>query len=229
MISKARKDDSDSQEALENLCRDYWRPVYAFVRSAGHSSTDAEDLTQDFFAHFLERRGFSQAAEHRGRFRSFLLRCVKNHLIDQNRARNAAKRGGNLPIHAIDGAEWEREWGDEVSLSSGQPEAVFDRHWATSLVANVLEEIHRDYVNLGKESLFLALSPAIHGSPDAGFYDAASEELGSTVNAVRLATSRLRSRYRKALFNEVAELIENPTDEEVKAEITYLYRALASG
>jgi DNA-directed RNA polymerase specialized sigma24 family protein len=44
--------------ALEQLCRTYWYPLYAFVRRQGHDLHDAEDLTREFFARFLAKEYF---------------------------------------------------------------------------------------------------------------------------------------------------------------------------
>jgi len=89
-------------EALEELCGAYWPPVYAFVRRQGHSPDDALDLTQGFFARFLERKQVKLADPDRGRFRSFLLSSLKNFLANDWARAQAEKRGGGQAIISID-------------------------------------------------------------------------------------------------------------------------------
>ena len=72
-----------AQQALENLCHAYWYPLYAYVRRRGHSPEEAQDLTQDFFARFLEKKYFKLADPARGRFRSFLLTALNHFLANE--------------------------------------------------------------------------------------------------------------------------------------------------
>ena len=65
----------EARGALEELCRDYWYPLYAFVRRKGHDPETAEDLVQGLFTDLLERGGFLEVQQERGRFRSFLMAC----------------------------------------------------------------------------------------------------------------------------------------------------------
>src|SRR5439155_15374657 len=82
-----------AQEALEKLCRIYWRPIYSFVRRQGIRPEEAEDITQGFFAQLLERRKFSAIRKEKGRLRSFLLGALKYFLPDEQRRAMAIKRG----------------------------------------------------------------------------------------------------------------------------------------
>src|SRR6266446_4955783 len=84
----------NAQEALEKLCRIYWYPLYAYVRRQGHSPEDAQDLTQAFFAHFLVKKSLRLADRQRGKFRTFLLTCLKHFLGHQWERARAVKRGG---------------------------------------------------------------------------------------------------------------------------------------
>src|SRR5258708_33484830 len=69
--------------ALEQLCRSYWFPLYAYVRRKGHSPEDAQDLTQEFFARLLEKKLLSRADRQRGRFRTFLLTALQNFIAHE--------------------------------------------------------------------------------------------------------------------------------------------------
>jgi DNA-directed RNA polymerase specialized sigma24 family protein len=51
----------EARAALEELYRLYCHPVYAFIRRHGHSRQDAQDLTQDFFVHLLDKGALGRA------------------------------------------------------------------------------------------------------------------------------------------------------------------------
>ena len=121
-------DTTGCREALSALCETYWYPVYAFVRRSGASAEDAEDLTQAYFARFLEKRFLDDVRPERGRFRSFLLVSVRNFLHNERDRERAQKRGGGqrpLPLHGEEGeVRYEREPVDAVT-----PEVLFERAW----------------------------------------------------------------------------------------------------
>ena len=71
VVLEAQGESPAAQEALEKLCRTYWRPIFAFLRRQGISPEEAEDITQGFFAELLERRSLECRAQ-RKRTTSFL-------------------------------------------------------------------------------------------------------------------------------------------------------------
>src|SRR5215468_1686667 len=82
--------------AISELCQIYWRPVYLFLRRQGIPRNDAQDLTQSFFAEFIEDRTYARADPMKGRFRSFLLGTLKHFLAHARDHDHAQKRGGRL-------------------------------------------------------------------------------------------------------------------------------------
>jgi RNA polymerase sigma factor (sigma-70 family) len=142
----------DSEAALSKLCESYWYPLYAYLRSRGHKAEDAQDLTQAFFAHLLEKRAFSQADPARGRFRSFLLASLKNFAVNQWERGSAQKRGGHVPPVSIDGAEGRflRE-----PLIEETPERIFDRTWALTLLDRAIARLRDDLARSGKETAYV--------------------------------------------------------------------------
>ena len=66
LVLSARANGTRADAALAELCAIYWYPVYGFVRRRGHDSESARDLTQGFFARFLERRDVRRAERGRG-------------------------------------------------------------------------------------------------------------------------------------------------------------------
>src|SRR5207244_3905155 len=126
-----------AQEALEKLCRIYWLPLYTYVRRNGHSPEEAEDLTQAFFANFLEKNAVGRARQEKGRFRSFLLTSLQNFLAHEWEKARAAKRGGGtfpLPWDELSAeGQYRLEATPELS-----PDKAFERRWAMTLFQQAL-------------------------------------------------------------------------------------------
>src|SRR5438270_3149844 len=99
-----------SQEALATLCRAYWFPLYAYLRREGKSPADAQDLTQSFLLHLLEKQTLSRVHRERGKFRSFLLASLQYFLADEHDKRQAQKRGGGTTLVPLDGNEAEERY-----------------------------------------------------------------------------------------------------------------------
>ncbi len=93
VVLTAQGESPAAQQALEKLCRTYWRPIYSFLRLQGVRPEEAEDLTQGFFALLLERRDLDNVRKEKGRLRSYLLVSLKHFLADERRRSMAAKRG----------------------------------------------------------------------------------------------------------------------------------------
>jgi len=93
VVLEAQGESPAAQEALEKLCRIYWRPIYTFVRGQGVTPAEAEDITQGFFAQLLERRSLDAVRKEKGRLRSYLLGALKYFLTDEQRRAMAIKRG----------------------------------------------------------------------------------------------------------------------------------------
>src|SRR5262245_60760374 len=165
-----------AQDALEKLCRVYWYPLYGFVRRQGRSPEDAQDLTQEFFSRFLEHETFKQADRDRGRFRTFLLACLKHFLIGEWRKANAAKRSAALTF-SLDQNEAEerylKEPGDNLS-----PDRIFEKRWAAALLEEVLRRLGEEYAAQGKQQLFDELKLTIWGSKTVPAYAELGAKLG---------------------------------------------------
>ncbi|MCG8652541.1 MAG: ECF-type sigma factor, partial [Pirellulales bacterium] len=146
VIAHAGEGASPAQQAaLEDLCQAYWQPVYAFVRRSGFGRHQAEDLTQDFFAELVDQRRLLRAADHqRGRFRTFLLAAVKNHMANHRRQAATLKRGGGVELFSIDTDDAERRYSVEPK-EGWTPEALFNRRWALTLLENVLDQLAQHY------------------------------------------------------------------------------------
>jgi DNA-directed RNA polymerase specialized sigma24 family protein len=149
VLAAGRENTIASAEALERLCRTYWYPLYAFLRLKGRSPEDAQDLTQDFFAHLLTKGFPSGATPDRGRFRSFLLVSLKHFIIDQHRRAAAAKHGGGQSAVSLDVSGAEERFSGELQHSA-TPEKLYERAWANTLLDGARARLRAEYAAAGQ-------------------------------------------------------------------------------
>ena len=217
----ANRDQSPAaREALENLCARYWPSIYTFLRRRGYSPHDAEDLTQGFLAQVLETGSMSRADPSMGRFRSFLLRMLKDYLVDEIRKREALKRGGSgrfadLPFH-----ETEEQYLSEPDPGLS-PEEVFDRGWAASLLENAYQQLEVEFEKAGHVDRFRLLKRFIAEAADEADCSELALQLDITPKSASVAVYRLRTRYRHLIRDEVLATVSNT--ELVKAEFLELF------
>jgi RNA polymerase sigma-70 factor (ECF subfamily) len=216
--------DPVCRAALEELCRDYWFPLYAFIRRRGHDAHAAEDLVQGFLADLLERGDLARLDRSKGRFRSFLRAACDHYLANRRDHDRAVKRGGGVSILALDQLDAEARYARQPSHGL-TPERLFERQWALALLARVLHRLEAESVGEGRAALFERLRPALQGDRQAPSYRAIGVELGLTEGAVRVAAHRLRRRYRELLRDEVSHTITDAST--VDEEIGELLVALA--
>lgn len=224
LVEEVRSGGDASGPALNELCRLYWYPVYAYARRSGVPPADAEDLTQGFFAHLIDRENFARAEASKGRLRSFLLSCLKHFRINQHRRNTAQKRGGGRTPISIDAERAEARYGREpVDLED--PEVLFERRWALALLEEAFSRLEADYRAGGRQELYVALRPFLVPSGPGDSYAVVGERLGMSEGAVQVAVHRLRKRYRYALENTIAETLDDPS--EAPDELDHILRVLA--
>lgn len=222
MVQAAQEGTADSRAALAQLCQTYWGPVHAFVRRWVPNASDAQDLTQEFFAQLLEKNYLSRADRQYGRFRTFLLTAVQRFLSKERSRATAQKRGGGRIILSLDGHRGEND-GAQPAGHQPTPEQEFDRQWARHVLETALVRLRGEYRE-DKERVFEELKPLMTRSPDADAYQAVADRLGMTPGAVKTAVYRLRQRYRALLLSEIAQTVSDP--QEVQEELQFLFRAL---
>jgi RNA polymerase sigma factor (sigma-70 family) len=213
---------SSAADALAELCRTYWYPLYAYLRRRGHDPHDAEDLTQSFFAHLLAKQFLAKADREKGKFRAFLLASLKNFLADERDRATAQKRGGGRSAIPLDSLAAETRYrlepADELT-----PDKLYEKQWAFSLLEQVLSRLRGEMTAEGKAALFEALRSVLTGAQTSS-YAAIAGELKMTEGAVKIAAHRLRRHYRELLREEIAHTVAGP--EEVEDEIRYLLSCL---
>jgi RNA polymerase sigma factor (sigma-70 family) len=218
VLAAGQRHTPQSDHALEELCRTYWFPLYAYVRRRGHAKADAEDLVQAFFARFLAKNYLEGLSAERGRFRAFLLAALKNFLINEWKHAHRLKRGGGAVNLSLDWETADTKF-QVAATAEPSPDQAFDREWALALLAKVIERLEAECVAEGKGNLFAQLKVFLA----AGKSDTAQSEvarvLGMEEGAVRVAVHRLRKRYRQLLREEIGNTLSDPAlvDEELRA------------
>lgn len=211
--------------ALEELCRTYWFPVYAFIRRRGRAESESEDLTQSFFVHLLKSEFIESADQDRGRFRSYLLKSVSNFLNAELRDRQAQKRGGTTPILQIDFEGGEQLYQQE-SASSSTPEQLFERRWAMTLLSNTMTRLRAEYADRNHLQLFASLEAHINQDSSRVPYAELCDILNMSEDAIKQAARRLKLRYREIIRGEIANTLGS--FDEIDDELRELMNALNS-
>ncbi|HEV7406402.1 MAG TPA: RNA polymerase subunit sigma-24 [Chthoniobacteraceae bacterium] len=214
-------DDPEARRALDALCEAYWYPIYAYIRRRGCGSHDAEDLTQGFFAHLLERGALAAADRGRGKLRNFLLACVNHYLADEHDRHLTQKRGAGL-VTSLDLAWAEERYGTEP-VDDLTPDRLYQRRWALMVLEHSLQLAREEMEQQGKGELFVALGSFLgfHPAP-VERYEELAAKLGRPAGTLKNDVFRLRERWRKILFEQVALTLDQPDDRKVRDELAEL-------
>jgi RNA polymerase sigma factor (sigma-70 family) len=223
VVLEAQGESPAAHEALERLCRIYWRPIYSFVRRQGLGPEEAEDVTQGFFAQLLERKRLTAVRKEKGRLRSFLLGALKYFLADEQRRARAIKRGKGQRLIPLEGLR-----GDErIDMEPSDPvtaEMIYERRWALTVLERVLSRLKDEYSAAGNAALFDSLKELLPDEPGAASQADIAARLGMTENAVRQAFYRFRQRYQSLLREEIAHTVATPGD--IEDELRHLIAVL---
>jgi len=219
VVLEAQSESPAAQEALEKLCRIYWRPIYSFVRGQAVRPQDAQDLTQGFFALLLERRDLRNVRKEKGRLRSYLLTALKHFLADEHRRAMAIKRGKGERLIPLEELRTEERSAMEPA-DSLTAERIYERRWASTLLDRVLSRLEDKYRTRGSTALFDSFNQLLAGEPGAPSQADIAAQLGMTENAVSQAFYRFRQSYQSLLREEIAHTVATPGD--IENELRYL-------
>ena len=206
VLAAGQSADAQASAALEQLCRTYWYPLYAYVRRRGHGHEDAQDLTQGFLLQLLERKSFARADPNRGRFRSFLLAGLNYFLADEHARATAQKRGGGQPVFSFDAQTAADRYRLEA-VDDRSPDKLFDRCWALTLLDQVLARLEQEFHEADKTDLFQRLRGFLVAGAGEETYAQVATELAMSSEAVKKAVHRLRRRYAELFREEIARTV----------------------
>jgi RNA polymerase sigma factor (sigma-70 family) len=219
VVLTAQGESPAAHEALEKLCRMYWRPIYSFARRQGVGPAEAEDITQGFFAQLLERRSFDAVRKEKGRLRSFLLASLKYFLADEQRRAMAIKRGKGQRLIPLE----ELRADERIDMEPADPvtaEMIYERRWALTVLERVFSRLKDEYRAADNATLFDSLKQLLPDEPGGPSQAEIAAHLGMTENAVRQAFYRFRQRYQSLLREEIAHTVATPGD--IEDELRHL-------
>jgi RNA polymerase sigma-70 factor (ECF subfamily) len=219
VVLEAQGESPQAQEALEKLCRTYWRPIYSFIRRQGSWTEDAEDLTQGFFALLLERKDLNTVRKEKGRLRSYLLASVKNFLADESRHAMAIKRGKGQRLIPLDDIR-ERDRIDIERSDRLTADQIYERRWAFTVLEQVMARLRDEYRSAGNLRFFDQMKKMLMDESGRPSQAQVASEFDMTENAVKQAFYRFRQRYQTLLREEIAHTVAMPGD--IEDELRYL-------
>jgi len=225
VLAAGKRSTPQSDAALEQLCRTYWFPLYAYVRRRGHTKEDAEDLTQAFFARFLAKNYLEGLSAERGRFRAFLLASLKHFLTNEWKKSQRQKRGGGEMPLSLDWQTADTQF-QVAATNEPSPDKAFDREWALALLNKVIERLQKECEAEGRAKLFAQLKIFLTAGKGGTAQAEVAKTLGMEEGAVRVAIHRLRKRYRELLRDEIAQTLADAAD--VDEEMRALFGAFSA-
>lgn len=225
VLAAGQRSTPQSDVALEQLCRTYWYPLYAYVRRRGHTREDAEDLTQGFFAHFLGGQPLAGLSSEKGKFRAFLLASLKHFLANARDHAARQKRGGAAMHLSLDWEDADAKYQCEV-MDDASPDRLYDRAWAVTLLERVVDRLRAAYEREDALARFEAFKPFLTVSEAAVSHATVAADLDISEAAARVAVHRLRRRYREMLREELADTLATPA--QIQEELGSLFASFAS-
>jgi RNA polymerase sigma factor (sigma-70 family) len=225
VLAAREKGGPAEREALASLCSTYWYPLYAFIRRQGSAPHEAEDLTQEFFYRFLERQALESVRPDAGKFRSFLLSCLKNFLANERERANAQRRGRGQSLVSLDSRDAETRYSLDLA-DKLTPEDVFDRRWAFAVLENTMKELEREYSAAEKRELFENLRGFLPGGQANISRTELAAKRGVSAGAIDVSVHRLRQRFGSLLREQVSQTVSS--EAEVDEEIRYLISVIGS-
>jgi RNA polymerase sigma factor (sigma-70 family) len=223
VLAAGEAESTRQVEALEQLCRAYWYPLYAYVRRKGHRPHEAQDLTQDFFSRLLARNYLSVADRNRGKFRSFLLGALEHFLAREWTKGHAQKRGGGKTIFSLDEMDAESRYVSEPA-DELTPEKIFDRRWATTVLEQAMTRLRENYKGDGRATLFEKLEGLLIDQNGDESYAQTAASLNMSQGAFKVAVHRIRQRYGELIRAEIAKTVA--AQEAIDEELRYLFAVL---
>jgi RNA polymerase sigma factor (sigma-70 family) len=228
LVLSAQGESPAAEAALEELCRIYWRPLYAFARRQGCDPDEARDLTQGFFELLLTRRDLDTVREEKGRLRSYLLTSFKHFMGDERRRAMASKRGHGqmlIPLEELHATERTDSAFGGLADSLGA-DVLYERRWAVTVIEQVLKRLKEEYRATGNALLFESLKQLLPDEPQTVPRAEIAAKLGMTDNALRQAFHRFRHRYQLLLREEICRTVAQPA--EIEDELRHLIAVLRS-
>ena len=224
VINAGNSQSPRAESALDQLCRCYWYPLYAYGRYRGTAHADAQDLVQSFFISQFLKPNFLQGLDSKnGPFRAYLLACFKHHLLNEWTRARRQKRGGGADHLPIDWVDADKKFQSQL-MAAATPEQAYDQAWAVTLLERVLAQLGQEMQAKGKRELFEELKPVLAGDRDDFSYRDAAKRLKQSEEALRQRAKRMRERLQELIRHEILKTCDPA---QVEEEIRYLFSAFS--
>jgi len=211
-------------EALEQLCRTYWYPLYAYLRRLGYGPQDAQHLTEGFCARLVGKNVGATADRRNGKFRSFLLPSLNHFLAyERDRANEVNHAGGQVPI-SIEARDAENRYLQEP-LPDLSPERIFERQWALAVLERALARLREEYASAGNTRPFGVLKKFLTSDAGEKVFGRVAEDLNVSAGSIAVTVHRMRQRYRELVRAEIADTVAGTGD--IDDETRWLVAALS--
>jgi RNA polymerase sigma factor (sigma-70 family) len=228
VIDAARSADADARSlALEILSAAYWKPIYKYIRLRwNRHPEDAQDLTQGFFAQFLERDLLARFDPQKSRLRTYLRLCVDSFVANEAKAASRQKRGGNAQHLAlgVDSAEEELRGMVIDPATIRDPESMeefFEKEWIRALFSAALDDLRQLCQARDQPRAFLIFEAYDLDSHAQVSYEMLSQAHGISVTAVTNALSFARREFRRLVLERLKQICAS--DDEFNREARSLF------
>jgi RNA polymerase sigma-70 factor (ECF subfamily) len=213
-----------SVQALEQLCRTYWFPLYAYLRRLSYGPQDAQDLAETFFGRLLGKNEATTTDRRKDKFRIFLLDSLNHFLAYERDRTDDAKHNGSQATISIEGREAECQYLQDA-LSDLSPERIFERRWAIAVLERALARLREASGRAGNSRHFAVLKKFLTSDADEKAYGRVAEELDGSAGSIAATVQRMRQRYRELVRAEIADTVAGTGD--IDDETRWLVAALS--
>jgi DNA-directed RNA polymerase specialized sigma24 family protein len=225
LVNKVNLPGKEGIDALSELCRRYWFPVYSYMRGTGASPEDAEDLTQSFFGEQMDEGLFHKAKSERGMLRYWMLVSLRNFRMSVATATNAKKRGGGARLISFDANEAELAYAKAL-VDNRDPEKIYIAAWAHSVVARARQRLrHRESLQKANvAAISVELDAYLDLDEGAAPYAELAERFNVNEGKLRQQLRRLRQKFADLMRDEVRKTVDSP--DQVEEELHWLINSL---
>ena len=183
-----------SEKALNELCEDYWYPLYGFLRNLGDSQEEAAEIVQDFLVMVIQKNHLKSVSPKKGKLRDFLMNSLMQFRKEKQRIQEM-----KVDFVSIDPNWAEGRFAVEPRDTGRTPEEAFDRRWAELVLERAFARVEKNFVKMGKGKEYQLIKPLIPWNSSEGNYESIAEKLDTTGGNVRVKVHRIRQQLREIL------------------------------
>jgi DNA-directed RNA polymerase specialized sigma24 family protein len=206
VVALSSDDASVRDRAVDLVVTAYRAPVIAVLRNQWSLDLpDAEDLAHDFFAHALERDWLARYDRERGRFRTFLRKCLQDFASTRHEAAHRLKRGGHLKGVSLDDAG--------PLATDAEVEQLFEKEWVRSVMTMSLDRLREDCIAAGRQVTWdVFVAHDVEGADDPPRYADLARRFAIPVTQVSNYLHWARNRFRVHVLDTLRSLTASDSE-----------------